>query len=471
MVVAYDSFSSKQFMIMIGKSFLLSFGWYVTIIVPYIIFGISSFVANHFSLSPIYTIATSFSIIQCLCFFAVLKAEIEELLNRGRHELRTKIEKWQKEKESLEKEHSAQLANLKQQKRFAVVQSQIEREKLEKEHSLHLADWNKKEKILKDLLFSKTPFKDSATMYANVESLVFAESSKYLKHKSHPAPSAAKEVDNMRQIFNKRLQEAKEIQYKYEYILSAFPEIAEYVEHDGDLLEVGEHSTYSDIDDLRDRRKDYLSVEEYNSLSEDEKSQLALDRYVASRNKSRWHIGRDYEMCCAFHLKQQGFSVEMHGIKFKKNDLGRDLIAIKQWGDLFGNEVWIVQCKNWSSKYEIHENVIMQLFGTAIEYQLTDKQLANKHIIPVLMVPYYTRISDMATNFAKKLKVRIERVPFSDFPRIKCNINNNCKIFHLPFDQQYDRTEIKLTGECYVSTVAEAVSLGFRRAKRHIPYS
>ena len=42
------------------------------------------------------------------------------------------------------------------------------------------------------------------------------------------------------------------------------------------------------------------------------------------------------------------------------------------------------------------------------------------------------------------------------------------KIYHLPFDQQYDRIAIDAgKGECYTATVKEAEKLGFRRAFRH----
>jgi hypothetical protein len=41
------------------------------------------------------------------------------------------------------------------------------------------------------------------------------------------------------------------------------------------------------------------------------------------------------------------------------------------------------------------------------------------------------------------------------------------KIYHLPFDQQYDRTKIiKSKGEFYAKTVIEAELRGFRRAHR-----
>ncbi|PLX05703.1 MAG: hypothetical protein C0596_19085 [Marinilabiliales bacterium] len=59
-----------------------------------------------------------------------------------------------------------------------------------------------------------------------------------------------------------------------------------------------------------------------------------------------------------------------------------------------------------------------------------------------------------------------------EFPRIKCNINkdengNETRIYHLPMDQQYDRTKIDKKGELFAFTVKEAMDNGFRRAKRY----
>jgi hypothetical protein len=59
--------------------------------------------------------------------------------------------------------------------------------------------------------------------------------------------------------------------------------------------------------------------------------------------------------------------------------------------------------------------------------------------------------------------------PLADYPRIKCNIARRTdeRIYHLPFDQQYDSTVVEPTrGECYVATAREAEVLGFRRAWR-----
>jgi hypothetical protein len=54
-----------------------------------------------------------------------------------------------------------------------------------------------------------------------------------------------------------------------------------------------------------------------------------------------------------------------------------------------------------------------------------------------------------------------------DYSMIKCNVNGKDRIYHLPFDQQYDRVRIgTVPGECYAQRTEEAERLGFRRAKR-----
>ena len=53
------------------------------------------------------------------------------------------------------------------------------------------------------------------------------------------------------------------------------------------------------------------------------------------------------------------------------------------------------------------------------------------------------------------------------YPCIKCNISmvDGARIYHLPFDQQYDNTRIEIKkGEMYCQAVEEAEKAGFRRA-------
>lgn len=76
-----------------------------------------------------------------------------------------------------------------------------------------------------------------------------------------------------------------------------------------------------------------------------------------------------------------------------------------------------------------------------------------------------TRLSDVAKKAAELLHVEFhESVALGDYPSIKCNIHNKQKIYHLPFDQLYDRAHVTRAGEQYCYTVKEAEELGFRRA-------
>jgi hypothetical protein len=80
-----------------------------------------------------------------------------------------------------------------------------------------------------------------------------------------------------------------------------------------------------------------------------------------------------------------------------------------------------------------------------------------------------TNVSETAAKFASMLGVQIvQNFPLGRYPAIKCNVSlrDGTKIYHLPFDQQYDRTLIEFKDECFVETVAEAEALGFRRAFR-----
>ena len=80
-------------------------------------------------------------------------------------------------------------------------------------------------------------------------------------------------------------------------------------------------------------------------------------------------------------------------------------------------------------------------------------------------------LSDRAKEFARVLGITYkENFQIGDFPRIKCNIGvgeygERTKIYHLPFDQQYDVTKVEEDkGESLEYTVAEAERKGFRRA-------
>lgn len=253
--------------------------------------------------------------------------------------------------------------------------------------------------------------------------------------------------------------------YKYEFLLTAFPELRKYVEDEKGLLSLAAAVSYNDFSDNYDRTRDFLTADEYRRMTTAQRNQLALDRYNA-RPKSNWVIGTEYEMYCEHILRRRGFETIDFGVRERLNDLGRDIIAKD------GEKTYIIQCKRWAEGREVHENVVCQLYGTTMEYSLRVNRdnptptLFDEEVVPMLMTT--AELSETAREFAKKLGVVVLRVKMGDYPQIKCHIGKDGeRIYHLPFDQQYYNTHIdEYKGDRYVDSVEEAEGLGFRRAYR-----
>lgn len=257
-----------------------------------------------------------------------------------------------------------------------------------------------------------------------------------------------------------RIEEARVAYYQLDYLRQMFPGIDDVLDISCDELKTLQENNNNLLSE-HDATKDYLSKEEWNSLSVSERNQLALDRYVASHQKSKWQIGRDYELYVGYVYSKQGFQVNYFGSYNKLEDLGRDLIVTR------GNETAIVQCKYWSQEKLIHENHIAQLYGTTISY-CCENDLPLGSVSSVLITNI--ELSDTAKKMADYLNVKYkENFALKNFPRIKCNIGhdengNITHIYHLPMDQQYDIVKIDHVGEFFALTVAEAEEAGFRRA-------
>lgn len=323
---------------------------------------------------------------------------------------------------------------------------------------------------LSNLLKSEKPFKDVAALKADFETCIFEKDEHYLRYKSHPAASTADKVKEIRNIYRASLFESKQMLYKYEFLLSVFPELKDSFEDESSLIHIKDNYTnLDDYNDNRDHVHDWLTDAEYKSMSVDDRNQLALDRYK-KRRKDNWEIGIDYELYLGYLLREGKapfdgrWRVVQYGERKKLEDLGRDIIADRIGFD-GKRTVYVIQCKRWSEQRIVHENAICQLFGTSVEYKIKHRELLLYDIVPVFITT--TNLSPMAMEFAKQLGVKVMKIPMGDYPMIKCNINNGEKIYHLPFDQQYHRTEISKEGEFFAMTVKEATAKGFRRAMRH----
>ncbi len=284
----------------------------------------------------------------------------------------------------------------------------------------------------------------------------------YLEHKAHPAEKAAEEVRRI--ASQRRIAEElyRVLKYKLEYYENLFPWLVDFSGEDVEdlIIEIIEKKQKGKDTEPEpdDPAKKWLTPAEYATLSTAEKYQKALERYW-TKKKSKWEIGRDYERFIGYLYESRGYAVHYQGIVEGLADLGRDLVCVRN------NEAEVVQCKYWSKDKQIHEKHIFQLFGTMTAYRIDNpKQKVSATFVTS------TSLTDKAKLFAKELKVKqTDNYPLKPYPCIKCNVarRDGEKIYHLPFDQQYDKTLVEEErNECYVETVAEAEALGFRRAFR-----
>jgi len=295
--------------------------------------------------------------------------------------------------------------------------------------------------------------------YLHLEDLVRA---RHLEHKPHPARKAAEEV---REVASQRRVTEKlyrVLKYKLEYYENLFPWLIDFTGEDIDDLirQIMERKGKGgeELQELDDPVKTWLTQSEYMKSPIAERNQRALDRYW-KKPKTRWEIGRDYERYIGYLYESRGYAVYYQGIVEGLADLGRDLICVKD------NSVEVVQCKHWSQEKQIHEKHIFQLLGTSMAYRIDHPG--------VRVTPWFvtsTTLSERARQFARVLDIRwTENHPLGHYPCIKCNVSrrDGARIYHLPFDQQYDRTLVEEErNERYVDTVKEAEDLGFRRAFR-----
>lgn len=297
-----------------------------------------------------------------------------------------------------------------------------------------------------------------AQAYAEFLRLQDKQAEFMLTRKTRPAVKAAQAVRESSKAKRMAEKKAKALEYVLRYYETLFPWLPDLRGEDVDDLIIAITEEKPAEEEQEDAARQWLTDAEYSSLSTAEKYQLALDRYWKSR-KRPWQIGRDYERYVGYVYEADGFAVYYQGIVEGLEDLGRDLVARK------GDYVEVVQCKCWSSNKTIHEKHINQLFGTVTAFRIDNP---DKQAVAVFYTS--TSLSPRSKEFADMLGVKyVENHPLSQYPCIKCNVSrrDGTKIYHLPFDQQYDRTLVEEERlERYVATVAEAESLGFRRAFR-----
>lgn len=343
---------------------------------------------------------------------------------------------------------------------FSAISQQIEKDKHEfavfeqkTRNSLRQAQ-SDFEQLLNDTMQSSPWLSAQIADYQHLQDMKTAN---HLKNKKHPAISAAQKVSDIAKEKRELIKNAKMLEYQLHFLEGIFPWLVDYEE-----LSPKEAIRYAlETGEEYDETRKWLSPDEYAQLTPAEKNQLVLDRWRRRKNKSAWEVGIDYERYIGYIYESSGFSVDYEGALKGVEDRGVDIIARQN------DEVLAIQCKRYSAvknKY-VHENTVAQIYGVA---KVINMENPEAKVTPAIYTS--STLADEAKKFAKYLGILVfENVPLPpDYPIIKCNTGKNGeKIYHMPFDQQYDRVRIAgKAGAQYVSTVEEAEALGYRRAYR-----
>lgn len=380
-------------------------------------------------------------------------------------ELESKQDKLLSEVRKREKEAADAIDNANEQRQEAI---KLEKECAERLIALNRrekglnqkeANLNQKEEYYKRLSTEQdSSHKWLAELYADIEYVLDEDAVTYLREKKHPAFTAAENLK--RCALEKRELNIlyKALSYQIKLYEALFPWLENYREISiQDISEISQAEAEAEAkpDSEYETVKNWLSPDEYNALPSADKWQLALERYQ-KRKKSNWQVGIEYERYIGYLYEQKGYIVHYNGALEGLADMGRDIIAVK------GERCVVIQCKRWAREKLIHENHIFQLYGTVVLERLKAKY---SQVDGVLIST--TTFSDVAQQCASVLGVQlVPNYALKDYPSIKCNVGKDGElIYHMPFDQQYDRIMLRpKDGDCYVSTAREAEAMGFRHA-------
>ena len=256
--------------------------------------------------------------------------------------------------------------------------AEIERDKIERKTLIENFSRISEDNLINDddTQGNKKVRKWASTMYAEVKGLLDDYRADYLKYKKRPSLKGAEIVKEVKKEKRELLKELKYLEYQlktYEEYFPIIEDLKDYIlEDDSFLLNLGDKN----LDEEVDPAQKFLKPEEFKKLNASQKNQLALDRYK-KRKHSNLEIGRIYERFLGYIYEKEGWVVKFTGIIEGFDDLGRDLICTK------GNEIHIVQAKNWSKFKIIREKYLYQHFATTTHYKLQNLISKKNKVVPV----------------------------------------------------------------------------------------
>ncbi len=173
---------------------------------------------------------------------------------------------------------------------------------------------------------SDTPY--FAKQYADCLYLIDLKIASELEHKARPAFTAAEKVREMSGQKRVLQEQCKLQEYQLNLYEAAFPWLSEFKEiSPEDLASVV--NIASTPENEYSTLKKWLSPQEYQTLSEADRLQLALDRYSIGK-KATGRSALNMSDMSATVTSKKGYKVRYFGATEGLEDMGRDLIVSKE---------------------------------------------------------------------------------------------------------------------------------------------
>jgi Restriction endonuclease len=294
-----------------------------------------------------------------------------------------------------------------------------------------------------------------AEMIAEADVASDAALYKHLLSKKIPAPAAAENVKNISKEKRAWIIKAKDYEYQIKQLEEFFPKLKDYKEAIQEEL-----ISHLDESDETDPILRFLSVEEWNVLPVEQREDLAIERYLNGASRSAWDAGLKYERYLGSLYEKDGWFVEYIGALNGLEDYGRDLICSKN------NVVRVIQAKRWKENSPLYMKHVVQIFGTTLLLQQERSLLET----PTPMLVSTSAFAEDSKKAAQALNVKLVVMPLDkNYACIKVHKSRNGEaIYHLPFDQQYDRIKMDVNkGDAFVKSVKDALKMGARRAQKY----
>jgi ParB-like chromosome segregation protein Spo0J len=153
-----------------------------------------------------------------------------------------------------------------------------------------------------------------AQAWAEWELALAKEEAAQLRRKKHPAKSAAESVKVKSKQMAELRRQLKLTEYVNQLYEFHFPWLTDLRDLDEELDYAA--SLNGSEPDKEDPVSKFVSKDEWSALTDCERNQRALERYLRGR-LTPWQLGRDYERCVGYLREQDGCKVTLGVSRFR----------------------------------------------------------------------------------------------------------------------------------------------------------